>query len=146
MAVCGKSEVKLRISHRLIKWADFRNINYFLISLIWDCSVYTCFTDFLVWINPLRGWKRGGMGTLAFSLFIDPTANYEHWWPITKSNGNQWNYTVDLTLVILPFQISPGKYTVPVKRLDTPTHSRVFLYFYYFLHCGIIAKEIKKKN
>ena len=23
--------------------------------------------------------------------------------------------------------------TVPVKRLDTPTHSRVFLYLYYFL-------------
>lgn len=61
MAVCGKSEVKLRLSHRLIKLADFRNVNYFLISLIGDCSVYTCFTDFLVWINPLRGWKRRGI-------------------------------------------------------------------------------------
>ncbi|CAB1351332.1 unnamed protein product [Coregonus sp. 'balchen'] len=30
--------------------------------------------------------------------------------------------------------------TVPVKSLDTPTHSRVFIYFYYFLHCRIIAK------
>ncbi|CAB1347760.1 unnamed protein product, partial [Coregonus sp. 'balchen'] len=30
--------------------------------------------------------------------------------------------------------------TVPVKGLDTPTHSRVFLYFYCFLHCGIIVK------
>ena len=28
------------------------------------------------------------------------------------------------------------KYTVP----DTPTHSRVFLDFYYFLHCRIIVK------
>jgi hypothetical protein len=34
-------------------------------------------------------------------------------------------------------------YTVPVKRLDTPTHSRVFLYFYYFLHCTIIVKTSK---
>lgn len=58
--------IKLRISHRLIKLADFRNVNYFLISLIWDCSVYSCFTDFLAWINPLRGWKQGGKGTLAF--------------------------------------------------------------------------------
>uniref|UniRef100_A0A8C8HY04 PIPK domain-containing protein n=1 Tax=Oncorhynchus tshawytscha TaxID=74940 RepID=A0A8C8HY04_ONCTS len=30
--------------------------------------------------------------------------------------------------------------TIPVKSLDTPTHSRVFLYFYYFLHCRIIVK------
>jgi hypothetical protein len=32
------------------------------------------------------------------------------------------------------------QYTVPVKSLDTPTHSRVFLYFYYFLLCS--ATEI----
>jgi hypothetical protein len=31
-------------------------------------------------------------------------------------------------------------YTVPVKSLDTPTHSRVFLYFHYLLHCIIIVK------
>jgi hypothetical protein len=30
--------------------------------------------------------------------------------------------------------------TVPVKSLDTPTHSRVFLYFIYFLHCQECAK------
>ena len=30
--------------------------------------------------------------------------------------------------------------TVPVKSLDTPTHSMVFLYFYYFLHCWITVK------
>jgi hypothetical protein len=29
---------------------------------------------------------------------------------------------------------------VPVKGLDTPTHSMVFLYFYYFLHFRIIVK------
>jgi hypothetical protein len=29
-------------------------------------------------------------------------------------------------------------YTVAVKSLDTPTHSRVFIYLYYFLHCRII--------
>ena len=32
---------------------------------------------------------------------------------------------------------------VPVKRLDTPTHSRVFLYFDYFLHCKITVKTFK---
>uniref|UniRef100_A0A8C8EW57 exodeoxyribonuclease III n=1 Tax=Oncorhynchus tshawytscha TaxID=74940 RepID=A0A8C8EW57_ONCTS len=31
-------------------------------------------------------------------------------------------------------------YTLPVKSLDTPTHSRVFLYLYYFLHYRIIVK------
>ena len=31
-------------------------------------------------------------------------------------------------------------YTVAVTGMDTPTHSRVFLYFDYFLHCRIIAK------
>uniref|UniRef100_A0A8C7NZY0 EF-hand domain-containing protein n=1 Tax=Oncorhynchus mykiss TaxID=8022 RepID=A0A8C7NZY0_ONCMY len=36
--------------------------------------------------------------------------------------------------------------TVPVKSLDTPTHSRVFLYFYYFLHCRIIVKTSKIWN
>uniref|UniRef100_A0A674DS39 Uncharacterized protein n=1 Tax=Salmo trutta TaxID=8032 RepID=A0A674DS39_SALTR len=34
-------------------------------------------------------------------------------------------------------------YTVPVKSLDTPTHSRVFLYFDYFLHCRTIVKTSK---
>ena len=29
-------------------------------------------------------------------------------------------------------------YTVPVKSLDTPTHSRVLLHLYYFLHCRIV--------
>ena len=36
--------------------------------------------------------------------------------------------------------------TVPVKSLDTPAHSRVFLYFYYFLHCIIIVKTLKLWN
>ena len=31
------------------------------------------------------------------------------------------------------------KHTVPFKILDTPTHSRVFIYFYNFLHCRIIV-------
>ena len=30
--------------------------------------------------------------------------------------------------------------TVQVKSLGTPTHSRGFLYLYYFLHCRIIVK------
>ena len=37
-------------------------------------------------------------------------------------------------------------FTVPVKSLDTPTHSRVFLYFYYFSHCRIIAMTSKLWN
>ena len=38
----------------------------------------------------------------------------------------------------------PKNYTVPVKTLDTPTHSRAFHYlFYYFLHCRIIVKTSK---
>lgn len=36
-----------------------------------------------------------------------------------------------------------SKRTVPVKNLDTPTHSRVFLYFYSFLHCRIIVNTSK---
>ena len=35
------------------------------------------------------------------------------------------------------------RHAVPVKSLDTPTHSRVFLYFKYFLHCRIIVKTSK---
>ena len=38
------------------------------------------------------------------------------------------------------------KHTVPVKSWDTPTHSRVFLYLYYFLHCRIIVKTSKLWN
>ena len=34
-------------------------------------------------------------------------------------------------------------FIVPVNSLDTPTHSRVFLYFYYFLHCRIIVMKSK---
>ena len=33
--------------------------------------------------------------------------------------------------------------TVPVKSLDSPTHSMVFLYFYYFLHSKIMEKTSK---
>ena len=33
--------------------------------------------------------------------------------------------------------------TGPVKSVDTPTHSRFFLYFYYFLHCRIIVETSK---
>ena len=33
-----------------------------------------------------------------------------------------------------------------VKSLNTPTHSRVFLYFYYFLHCRLIVKTSKLWN
>jgi hypothetical protein len=36
--------------------------------------------------------------------------------------------------------------TVSVKSLDTRTHSRVFLYLYYFLHCRIIVKTSKPWN
>jgi hypothetical protein len=36
--------------------------------------------------------------------------------------------------------------TVPVQGFDTPTHSRVFLYFYYFLQCTIIVKTSKLCN
>ena len=38
------------------------------------------------------------------------------------------------------FSVNLQGHTVPVKSLDTPAHSRVFLYLYYFLHCRIIAK------
>ena len=37
-------------------------------------------------------------------------------------------------------------YIVQVKGLDTPTHSRVFLYWYYFLHYRIIVKTSKRWN
>ena len=37
-------------------------------------------------------------------------------------------------------------HTVPVKSLDTPTHSMIFLYFDYFLHCRIIVKTSKLWN
>ena len=37
-------------------------------------------------------------------------------------------------------------YKVPVKSMDTPTHSRVFLYLNYFLHCRIIVKTSKLWN
>ena len=37
-------------------------------------------------------------------------------------------------------------YTVQAKSLDTPTQSRVFLYFYYYLHCRKILKTSKLLN
>jgi hypothetical protein len=47
--------------------------------------------------------------------------------------------------VTQPFTLEAAAlYTVPVKSLDTPTHSRVFLYFYYFIHCRIIVKTSKQ--
>ena len=36
--------------------------------------------------------------------------------------------------------------TLPVKHFRSPTHSRVFLYFYYFLHCRIRVKISKLEN
>jgi hypothetical protein len=37
----------------------------------------------------------------------------------------------------------PTGCTVPVKSLESVTHSRIFLYFYYCLHCKIIFKTSK---
>ena len=51
-----------------------------------------------------------------------------------------------LTWIQHPRILNVCSYTVPVKSLDTPTHSRVFLYFYYFLHCTIIVKTSKLWN
>ena len=43
---------------------------------------------------------------------------------------NEWPSDTKFTRLIF------DPYAVPVKSLDThTTHSRVFLYFYYFLHC-----------
>jgi hypothetical protein len=37
-------------------------------------------------------------------------------------------------------------YSVPVKSLDNPTHSRAFLYFDYFPHHRIIVKASQLGN
>ena len=48
--------------------------------------------------------------------------------------SKRWTFLSD------PKLLNGSLYTVPVKGLDTPTHSRVFIYFYYFVHCRIIVK------
>ena len=68
----------------------------------------------------------------------------------------QWGFC---SICVLNFSFSPSvmynrhrqnrNFTgcrVPVKGLDTPTHSRVFLYFYYLLRCKIIVKTSKLLN
>ena len=57
------------------------------------------------------------------------------WRPVTQ--GRAWGPPVSLKKCV---------YTVPVKSLDTPTHSRFFHYFYYFLHFRIIVKTSKLWN
>ena len=37
-------------------------------------------------------------------------------------------------------------HTVPLKSLDTPSLSMIFLNFYYFLHCRSILKKFKLRN
>ena len=37
-------------------------------------------------------------------------------------------------------------YTVPVKSLDTPTHSRVFLYLYYFPYFRIVTQHTSSQK
>uniref|UniRef100_A0A4W5MKX8 Signal sequence receptor subunit 2 n=1 Tax=Hucho hucho TaxID=62062 RepID=A0A4W5MKX8_9TELE len=49
-----------------------------------------------------------------------------------------------ICMVIVDFSQRPLT-GVPVKSLDTPTHSMVFLYLYYFLHCRIIVKTSTMK-
>jgi hypothetical protein len=64
----------------------------------------------------------------SLSLFQAVFFNLEH---------NEHNPIVKGTTAVLK------KYIVPVKSVDTPTHSRVFLNFYTFLHCRIIVKTSK---
>jgi hypothetical protein len=57
-------------------------------------------------------------------------------------------YTLALSLFLslsssLPHTCTSLGSTVPVKSLDTPALSRIFLYLYYFLHCRIILKTSK---
>ena len=53
-----------------------------------------------------------------------------------QRNRNSFDYGLSLIFIC----------TVPVKSLDTPTHSRVVLYFYYFLYGRIIVKTSKLGN
>ena len=50
----------------------------------------------------------------------------------------------DSKLGTFKINVKTHSYTVPVKSLDTPNHSRVFLYLDYFLHCRIIEKTSKR--
>ena len=59
---------------------------------------------------------------------------------LVKNYGNIYHMIAVLLRKVL------RKYTVPVKSLDTPTHSRIFPYFYYFLHCRIIVKTSELGN
>ena len=60
-------------------------------------------------------------------------------WPAVEKCLLKFSIIVDLSVVTVFLSQLP---TVLVKCLGTPTHSRVFLCFYYFLHCTIIVKIV----
>ena len=68
---------------------------------------------------------------------------WTNYWPYWT---NYWPYRTPIRQYICPPYSMTYPYTIPVKSLDTPTHSRVFLYLYYFLHCRIIVKTSKLWN
>ena len=57
-------------------------------------------------------------------------------------------HTLYLVLVVQVYSesIFPSENIQYQSKVYTPTHSRVFLYFYYFLHCRIIVKTSKLWN
>jgi hypothetical protein len=60
------------------------------------------------------------------------------------------SFTLSLSIPLhtchFPFQNSWSKHTLTDKSFKTLTHSRVFLYFYYYQHCRKIVKTSKLLN
>jgi hypothetical protein len=75
----------------------------------------------------------------AFSAFKLTTISHEQWLCIPNV------YFVQITTKIKETfaQVFPLFGQLCVQYLDTPTHSRVFPYFYYLLNCRIIVKTSK---
>ena len=94
-------------------------------------------------------------GQLCYLLHIQPHTT-DLWWDNTLQSysnlsGLMLDWLIDLFIDWLKALCNqkcdfPVLYTVPVKSLNTCTHSRVFLYFCYFLHYRKIVKTSKLWN
>jgi hypothetical protein len=134
----------------------------------WKSGVTSHSNNWLIWCSP---WGGDALQCL-IQLVATPDTDWYFWfWPPICSGTHYSIFVSHMFVELVQFMSQllnlvmfiqifthvkfakkltqltvRGRYSQKVKRLDTPTLSRFFLYLYYFLQCRIIVKTSKLWN
>ena len=100
---------------------------------------------FLLWLRAVFDTSICMVSLLNWHLYcIDCIEGYSESYELHCEHNTWYILWVEVIQSLKHLQVL--RHTVLVKSLDTPSHSRVFLYFYYFLHCILIVKTSQLGN